>query len=131
MRTYGLMYFPWESVRAVSFHHPEMEAFYRGGSVTGWMDMARHHSLQLQLLKAFVVWMFYFGPILSFAVLAWIFTRPKGKLLKSFSPELRFMLLLCGVTYLSCMLTFYIGQPHYVAHLTVVCSRVFALIFRE
>jgi hypothetical protein len=131
MRTYGLMYFPWEQIRSVSFHHPEMEAFYRGGSVVGWLEMARHHTLKLQFLKALVVWMFYFGPILTLPVMAWLFTRPRGGFRKSFTPELRFMLLLCGATYFSCMLTIYIGQPHYVAHLTVVFYAIVLLMLRD
>ncbi len=131
MRTYGLMYFPWEKIRPITFHHPEMEAFYRGGSVVGWVDMARHHTLKLQFLKAFVIWMFYFGPILSLPVLAWLFTRRRGGFWKSFSPELRFMWLLCGTTYFSCMLTIYIGQPHYIAHLAVVFYVMLVLMLRD
>ena len=131
MRTYGLMYFPWEQIRPVSFHHAEMEAFYRGGSVVGWLEMARHHAVKLQFLKVFVVWMFYFGPMLTLPVLAWLFTRPRGGFRKSFSPELRFMLLLCGATYFSCMLTIYIGQPHYVAQLAVVFYTIILLMLRD
>ena len=131
MRTYGLMYFPWEKIRAVTFHHPEMEAFYRGGSVIGWYDMARHHQVKLQFLKAFVVWMFYFGPVFTFAIGAWLFSRPPSAFWKSFSPELRFMFVLCGATYFSCMLTIYIGQPHYVAPLAVVFYAIITLMLRD
>lgn len=131
MRTYGLLYFPWDTVRSLTFHHPEMEGFYRGGSVTGWLDMARHHQLKLQFLKAFVVWMSYFGPILTLGILAWVITRPRHSFWKSFSPELRFLLLLCGITYFSCMLTIYIGQPHYVAHLAVVFYLILVLLLRD
>ncbi|HKR95218.1 MAG TPA: hypothetical protein VJW55_07655, partial [Candidatus Angelobacter sp.] len=41
MRTYGLMYFPWEKIRPVQFHHPEMQKFYRGAAVVGFYELAR------------------------------------------------------------------------------------------
>jgi hypothetical protein len=131
MRTYGLMYFPWDQIRAVTFHHPEMQAFYRGGSVVGWHEMARQHPLKLQALKAFVVWMFYFGPILTLPILAWPFTRGRGRLMASFSPQLRFLLLLCATTYFSCILTIYIGQPHYVAAVATVFYAIILLMLRD
>jgi hypothetical protein len=131
MRTYGLMYFPWEKIRTVSYHHREMQAFYGGGSVVGWYEMFWHHPLKLQFLKAFVIWMFYFGPVLTLPWLAWLFTRPRENFTKSLSPELRFLLLLCAVTYFSCMLTIYIGQPHYVAHLAIVFYAITLLMMRD
>lgn len=131
MRTYGLMYFPWEHVRDVTFRHAEMEAFYRGGSVVGWHSVALEHPVRLQALKAVVVWLFYFGPILTLPLLAWLFTRRRGKLWNSFSPELRFLLLLCALTYFSCTLTIYIGQPHYVAMLVSAFYAIILLVMRE
>ena len=132
MRTYGLVYFPWDTIKAVpEFHHDFMREFYRGGSVVGWLDMARHHQLKLQFLKAIVIWLFYFGFVLTLPWLAWLFTRPREGFWKSFAPEIRFLLLLCFTTYLSCMLTIYIGQPHYIAHLTVVFYALMLLMLRE
>jgi hypothetical protein len=132
MRTYGLLYFPWEKVRAVpEFHHDFMREFYRGGSVVGWLDTARHHPFKLQFLKAVVIWLFYFGPVLTLPWLAWTFTRPRPGFWKSFTPELRFLLLVGFFTYLSCMLTIYIGQPHYIAHLTVVFYAMMLLMLRD
>jgi hypothetical protein len=131
MRNYGLMYFPWEKIRTVSYHHREMQAFYGGGSVVGWYEMFWHHLLKLQFLKAFVIWMFYFGPVLTLPWLAWLFTRPREGFTKSFPPELRLLLLLCAVTYFSCMLTIYIGQPHYVAQLAAVFYAITLLMMRD
>src|SRR5690242_8435072 len=118
MRTYGLMYFPWEHLRNITYHHAEMKGFYGGGSVVGWHSFAREHPTRLQALKGLVVWLFYFGPILTLPILAWLLSRPRRRVWTSFSPELKFLLLLCGLTYFSCTLTIYIGQPHYVAMLT-------------
>jgi hypothetical protein len=131
MRTYGLMYFPWEHVPDLSYHHTEMKAFYGGGSVVGWHSVAREHPVRLQALKAAVVWLFYFGPILTLPVLAWVFSCARGRFWKSFSPELKFLLLLCALTYFSCTLTIYIGQPHYVAVLAAGFYAIILLMLRE
>ncbi len=131
MRTYGLMYFPWEHVRHITFNHPEMKGFYGGGSVVGWYHMSREHPLKLQALKAFVIWMFYFGPVLTLPILVWLFSRPRGGFWKSFPQALRLFLILCATTYFSCMLTIYIGQPHYVAALAAVFYGIIALILQD
>jgi len=93
--------------------------------------MAQQHPLKLQFLKAIVIWLFYFGPVLTLPWLAWLFTRQRGGFWKSFTADLRLLLLLCCVTYLSCMLTIYIGQPHYIAHLTVVFYAIMLLMMRD
>lgn len=131
MHTYGLLYFPWEHVRNLTYHHAEMKAFYGGGSVVGWHSAALQHPIRLQALKATVIWLFYFGPILTLPLAAWLFTRKRHQFLKSFSPEMKFLLLLCALTYFSCTLTIYIGQPHYVAMLTAVFYAIILLMLRE
>ena len=131
MRTYGLVYFPWDHVRNITYHHAEMKAFYGGGSVVGWHSAAREHPVRLQALKAAVVWLFYFGPILTLPILAWLFSRPRERFWKSFPSELKFLLLLCAVTYVSCTLTIYIGQPHYVAMLAAAFYAIILLMVRE
>jgi hypothetical protein len=120
IRTYGLVYFPWEKIQPAALRNPEMQMMYSGGPVRLWYDMARHHPFQLQSLKALVVWLFFFGPIFTLLIVVWLASRGRGRFWKSFSPEMRFLLLLCFVTYLSCTLTIYIGQPHYIAHLAPV-----------
>jgi hypothetical protein len=132
MRTYGLLYFPWQKATTTpEFHHDFMRSFYRGGSVEGWHNFAREHPLKLQFLKALVIWLFYFGPILTVPWIAWLFTRPKARFRASLTPALRFLLVLCFATYLSCMLTIYIGQPHYIAHLAAAFYVVMLLMMRD
>jgi hypothetical protein len=131
MRTYGLVYFPWDKLKAPpEYHHEFMREFYGGASVVGWQEFALHHPLKLQLLKALVIWLFYFGPLLTLPWLAWFFTRRDKPIWKAFTPELRFLLVLCFVTYFSCMLTIYIGQPHYIAPLTIVFYTMTTLMLR-
>lgn len=116
MRTYGLVYFPWDRIKPIpEFHHLAMQRFYRGGPVLGAYDLARHNNLKLQIFKAVVLWLFYCCPLLTMPWLFWIFTRPYRKFWRSFSSDLRFMILLCACVYASLMLTIYIGQPHYAA----------------
>ena len=120
MQTYGLVYFPWQRIEPVHFNHPEMQMFYRGGAVLGFYELAKHHILMLQGLKAFIIWLFYFGPLLSLPWIVWLLTRPHGRFWRSIicsAPG--FLLLLCASTYLSNMLTIYIGQSHYMAPATV------------
>ena len=131
IRTYGLVYFAWEKIQPVALRHPEMQMMYTGGPLPVWYDMARHHPLLMQSLKAFVVWLFFFGPILTLPIAAWVVSRPRSGFWKSFSPEVRFLLLLCAVTYSACTLTIYIGQPHYVAHLAPVFYVILMLMMME
>jgi len=131
MRTYGLVYFPWEEIRPVVFRHPALQEFYRGGAVLGFYNLAREHPLRLQFAKALVVWLFYFGPLLTMPWMVWLLTRPRRKFWHSFTPELRFLVVLAFVTYVSIMLTIHLGQPHYGAPLTVVFYTITLLMMRD
>jgi hypothetical protein len=131
MRTYGLVYFPWNKIRPVEFHHVAMQNYYRGGAVLGFYNLARSHPFKLQFLKALVIWLFYFGPVFTMPWLEWLFTRARGKFWKSFTPELRFLLAICFVTYFSLVLTIHIGQPHYAAALTAAFYAITLLMMRD
>jgi hypothetical protein len=132
MRTYGLVYFPWDSIRPVSeFHHLALQRFYRGDPVLGAYDLARHNNLELQIFKAVVIWLFYCCPLLTMPWVVWIFTRPRRKFWRSFSPDLRFLLLLCACLYASLMLTIYIGQPHYAAPAVAAFYAATLLMLRD
>jgi hypothetical protein len=132
MRTYGLVYFPWQKIAAVpEFHHPFMRMLYRGGAVVGMYNFARQHPIELQLGKALVIWLFYFGPILSLPWFAWLFIRPKNKNGKALSPDLRLLLLTCLVTCAATALTIYVGQPHYAAPLTATFYAATLLVMRD
>jgi hypothetical protein len=131
MRTYGLVFFPWERIRPVLFHHAALEGSYRGGAVLGFYDLARSHPFKLQFLKALVIWLFYFGPLLSLPWLAWIFTRPRGGFWKSLTMELRFLFIILIAEYLSLAVTIHLGQPHYAAALTIVFYLVTLFMMRD
>ena len=132
MRTYGLVYFPWDKIKPVAeFHHDALKNFYRGGPVVGLYNLARQHPIKLQAMKVLVIWLFYFGPLFTAPFLVWLFARPRRKISKSWTPELRFLLLLIAITYLSLMLTIYIGQPHYASALTAAFYAMLLLVLRD
>jgi hypothetical protein len=132
IRTYGLVYFPWQELRPIStFHHQMMQLFYRSISVPKAFNFARHHPFELQGSKALGLWLFFFGPLLTMPWLAWLFTRPMRGFWSSIKPDLRFLLTLCACTYVSIMLTIYAGQPHYAAPLTAVVYAATMLVVRD
>ena len=132
IRSYGLIYFPWERIKPVAeFHHEVMHEMYRGHVVLGLYYVARHSPLRLQSLKILVIWLFYFGVIFTMPFAAWIYSRPPGRIWKSFGPESRFLLLLSLATYLSIMLTIYVGQPHYAAPLAATFYAMILLVMRD
>jgi hypothetical protein len=118
MQAYGLIFFPWDKLKPVLFHHEAMRMYYRGDAVVGMRDLALHHPLTLQFYKALVIWLFYFGPLLSMPCIAWLFTRGHGQFRKSFSNDLRFIGILIALAYIPNMLTIHTGQPHYAAPIT-------------
>jgi hypothetical protein len=132
IRTYGLIYFPWQHFKQVApFHHLMMQLFYRDISLPTAYNYARQHPFKLQGLKILVIWLFFFGPLLTMPWLAWIFTRPRKQFWSSINPDLRLSLVLCVCAYASLMLTIYVGQPHYAAPFTAVFYLATVLVLRE
>jgi len=114
MATYGLVYFPWEKIRAITYHHAIFEEFYRGGAVLGMYHFARQHPVELLLAKAATIWAFFFGPILSLPVLAWLRRQEP----RTISWRATLLLAVCVGSFLGAALTIYVGHPHYLAALT-------------
>ena len=132
IRTYGLVYFPWQHLRPVApFHHKVLQSFYRGISLPNLFNFARQHPIKLQGCKALVVWLFYCGPLLTAPWIVWCSTRKKGEFWKSIKPDLRFLLSLCACAYISIALTIYVGQPHYAAPMTIAFYAATMLIMRD
>ena len=127
MATYGLVYFAWDKIRAIPYHHAAFEGFYRGGAVLGIYHFARQHPLELLLAKGLTIWLFFFGPILSLPVLACLAIRRVTSL--SWRPI--FLLSICASTFLGSALTIHVGHPHYVAPLTIVCYLVVLLSMKS
>ena len=131
MRSYGLVYFPWQKVTAPEFHHAMMHEMYRGPVMMNIYNDARHAPFKLQFLKVLVIWMFYFGIILSVPLGIWLALQIRRGFWKSCTPEFRFLLLVSLATYLSIGLTIYVGQPHYIAPLTAVFYAMIVITLRD
>lgn len=132
IRTYGLVYFPWQHLKPVAaFHHKVLQSFYRGINIPNLFNFARQHPFKLQGCKILVVWLFYFGPLLTAPWIVWVFTRTKGRFWKSIHPDLRFLFSLCACAYISIVLTIYVGQPHYAAPLTGAFYAATMLVMRD
>jgi len=128
---YGLIYFLWERTRSVApFHHLMMQRFYGSVSLLTY-NFAHRHPLQLQGAKILVVWLFYFGPLLTAPWLAWLFLRPGRGFRGALTPEVRFLLIVCASAYLSGAFTIYAGQPHYVAPFVAAFYTLTLLIMRD
>jgi hypothetical protein len=112
IQTYGLLYFPWDRVRDITYRHAVFEDFYRGGAVLGMYQFAHQHPFILLLAKISTIWLFFFGPVLSWPLLALLIIP--GKL----SPDIRLLLAIIASTFAGVALIIHVGHPHYVAALT-------------
>jgi hypothetical protein len=130
MATYHLVYFPWEKLRApAEYHHEVMRQFYQGDPVVGQYRLAHEHPIRTFLLKPVPFLLFYLGPALALPFTAWFAIRRRGKFGRSrfrfpISRKSRFLLLVCGATFVGLSLTIYLPPAHYSAALT---AAVYAL----
>lgn len=128
MTTYGLVYFPWDKIAPITYHHAALQNFYRGGAVLGMYQFARQHPIELMLAKASTIWLFYLGPVLTLPLIAWLATRDNSSHL---SRESKFFLLTCASTFIGLALIVHVGHPHYLAPLTVVFYALVLLAMRS
>jgi len=132
MRTYGLVYFPWQKATLPpEYAHAFIRDIYPNGPSAWWQALARNQPLKLQASKALVIWLFYFGPLLTLPCLAWLVTLRRATVRRAFTGELSLLFLICLATYFSCMLTIYTGQPHYVAPLAAVFYAITLLMMKD
>jgi hypothetical protein len=117
MKTYGLVYFPWDKIAPMTYRHAALQDFYRGGAVLGMYHFARQHPIDLLLAKASTIWLFYLGPVLTLPLIAWVATRDNSSHLFR---EAKFLLLTCATTFFGIGLIVHVGHPHYLAPLTAV-----------
>jgi len=79
------------------------------------------------LLKPIPFWLFYLGPLLTLPFLAWLAIKSGSRLRCPISRKSRFLLLVCGATFVGLALPIYIPPAHYAAALT---AAVFALVMQ-
>ena len=125
---YHLVYFPWQKLAApADYHHEVMREFYQGAPVVGQYNLAHRHPFGTLFLKPVPFWLFYFGPLLTLPFLAWLAIRSRGRFRCPVSRKSRFLLLVCGSTFVGLALPIYLPPAHYAAALT---AAVFVLVLQ-
>jgi hypothetical protein len=120
IEAYHLLYFPWETPKpSAVYHHAVMRDFYTGDPVVGAFERARYHALPVFALRPLPYWTFFFGPLLTLPLAAWVTIAPwRSSLRRSLGRKTGFLLLVCGVAAAGMALPIYLGQPHYAGALT-------------
>ncbi len=127
MATYHLVFFPWQELDpSAEYHHEVMRKFYQGVPVLQY-EQAHLHPLLTLLLKALPFWLFYLGPLLTLPFLAWFAIKSRDRLGWPMSRKSRFLLLVCGATFVGLAFPIYLPPAHYSAALT---AAVYALLLQ-
>jgi hypothetical protein len=126
--TYHLVYFPWQKLDPTAkYNHDVMREFYQGAPVAGQYGLAHLHPVRSLLLKPAPFWLFYLGPALTLPFFAWFAIRVHGRFRWPMSRKSRFLLLVCGATFVGLALPIYLPPAHYSAALT---AAVYALLLQ-
>ena len=107
---------------ALSYTSPELREFYEAQREL--FSFAVQHPLQNILLRSFIFWLFYLGPMLTVPFLILPLASPVGARFSDFSAAVRFLLLAAGVSFCGMALPF-LFLPHYAAPVTAL---VYALV---
>jgi hypothetical protein len=126
--TYHLVYFPWQTLGPpAEYNHEVMREFYQGAPVVGQYRLAHLHPIRTLLLKPVPFWIFYLGPVLTLPFFACFAIRRRGRFRWPMSRNSRFLLLVCGATFVGLALPIYLPPAHYSAALT---AAVYALLLQ-
>jgi hypothetical protein len=117
-------FFPWPSIEPWPvYHHAIMQRFYTGWSLNMY-ETARHHPIVSAMIKAFMLWFFFIGPLFTIPILMLGLALPRGFSFKDIRPRTRFLLLIAAVTFFAILLPTF-ANPHYAAPLVCV---IYALL---
>jgi hypothetical protein len=114
---FSVPFFPWQrSTNFPVYRHAVMQKFY-----TGWVAseyaLCRTHPIISVLLRGWLSWFFFLGPLLTLPLICGCFAVPYGTRFRDFSRNTRFLLIACGCAFLASLLP--IGfDPHYLAPIT-------------
>jgi len=117
-------FFPWPSIKPWPvYHHAIMQRFYTGWSLNIY-ETARHHPIVSAMIKAFMLWFFFIGPLFTIPILMFGLALPRGFSFQDIRPSTRFLLLIGLVTLFAILLPTF-ANPHYAAPLVCV---IYALL---
>jgi hypothetical protein len=130
-RTYGLLYFPWQSLKHVPlYHHPQLREWYVGKaalehpkSVVDWVGG--------EISVPLTMWFFFLGPALTLPLLAAWARLPYGVAWRHLSANTRVLLLVCGSVLAGSMLPIVRYLPHYAAPITCVILALVLVAMRR
>jgi hypothetical protein len=126
--TYHLVYFPWQKLAPPpEYNHEVMREFYQGAPAVGQYRLAHLHPIRTLLLKPVPFWIFYLGPVLTLPFFAWFAVKSRGRFRWPMTRKSRFLLLVCGTTFVGLSLPIYLPPAHYSAALT---AAVYALLLQ-
>ena len=126
-RTYGLIYFPWQSLKHVPlYHHALLRDSYLGKIRVERPRSATAFAVGEINLPATLV-SFYLGPALCLPLLALCFALPYGVKWKDLSADTRFLLLVCAASLAGSTLLIIRYLPHYAAPIT---GAILALVLK-
>jgi len=110
-------YFPWQQIKApVPYHHATMQDFY----LRWWLlqfQFGRLHPGMIALLKTYLFWAFFLGPLLTLPLLLALLKSPSTLSFRQLRFRTRFLLCVCGFALLGAALPVYFN-PHYIAAIT-------------
>jgi len=117
-RTYGLLYFPWQSLKHVPvYHHLQLRDWYLGKaalehpkSVVAWAGGT--------IMVPLTVWFFFLGPALTLPLAAAWASLPYGVSWRHLSANTHILLIVCGSVLAGSMLPIVRYLPHYAAPIT-------------
>lgn len=132
MRTYGLVYFPWEKLNPPGeYHHAVMRDFYQGEPVAGQYQLAHQHPVLLLFMKAAPMWLFFLGPLLTLPIAMLGIILPYGMSYRDITRKTRFLLAVCGATALALALPIYVPEAHYAAPATAALYALLLIAMQQ
>lgn len=116
--------FPWSHLQPTPhYNHAVMEKFYTGWPM-GAYEAAQSHPLLMAAAKSVGLAFFFLGPTLALPIFMLAIVLPRNLSYKDIPPATRFLLIVCGTTFLGLLLPIYFN-PHYAAPMT--CA-IYALV---
>jgi hypothetical protein len=111
-------YFPWQPIRpAPVYHHAVMRHFYTDDWQLERYKEARSSPALKAVDKVTVLWLFFFGPVLTLPVVTLAITSPREFVRKVIPGRAGLLVAVCAVTCFGMVLPLYFN-PHYAAPLT-------------
>lgn len=111
--------FPWLPPKPMpSYSSPAMSGFYKGSALNAF-NYAVQHPLSNAMLRVFLFWLFYLGPMLTVPIVMLVLVLPYGAKVSDFSAPMRFLLLTAGVSFAGMLLPV-IFLAHYAAPITAL-----------